>query len=289
MGGHFTTGGDGFMARKYGLAIDSLVAIDVILANGSIVHATPTSYPDVFFVCEAQAAPLRFMHIVDYKLGNERCQTLFRHCNDILCANCCSAHSNNWDLFHVAQPCGRRCRHPNLMSTDSFVVKGVYIGPVETFNKTVLPELSRGLPWPPAAADADSPTFIKEYGLKEALIDANYGDSRIAYPKYGDADFVPTPDYDNYYTKSLITPALPRKSLQDLTSWTAEHQDSSNPLVPWYVTLSLQGGFDNQIFLESKQAAAAFWRRNSTWVFELSGWPEGERRMCFLGKQELTS
>lgn len=50
VGGHFTVGGDGVMARKYGLAIDSLVAMDVVLANGSIVHATSTSYPDVFFV-----------------------------------------------------------------------------------------------------------------------------------------------------------------------------------------------------------------------------------------------
>lgn len=38
------------MARAHGLAIDSLVAIDVVLANGSLVHATPTAYPDVFFV-----------------------------------------------------------------------------------------------------------------------------------------------------------------------------------------------------------------------------------------------
>lgn len=44
------TGGDGFTARAYGLAIDSLRAMDVVLANGSLVHATPTSYPDVFFV-----------------------------------------------------------------------------------------------------------------------------------------------------------------------------------------------------------------------------------------------
>lgn len=50
-GGHFTMGGDGFTSRTWGLAIDSLVAMDVVLANGSLVHATAKSYPDVFFVC----------------------------------------------------------------------------------------------------------------------------------------------------------------------------------------------------------------------------------------------
>lgn len=49
-GGHFTMGGDGFTTRTWGLAIDSLVGMDVVLANGSLVHATAKSYSDVFFV-----------------------------------------------------------------------------------------------------------------------------------------------------------------------------------------------------------------------------------------------
>lgn len=53
-GGHFTIGGDGFTTRAYGLAIDSLVGMDVILANGSVVHATSTEYKDVFFVSNYQ-------------------------------------------------------------------------------------------------------------------------------------------------------------------------------------------------------------------------------------------
>lgn len=53
-GGHFTIGGDGFTTRAYGLAIDSLVGMDVVLANGSVVHATSTEYKDVFFVSEPE-------------------------------------------------------------------------------------------------------------------------------------------------------------------------------------------------------------------------------------------
>jgi FAD/FMN-containing dehydrogenase len=54
-GGHFTIGGDGFTTRAYGLAIDSLVGMDVILANGSVVHATSTEYKDVFFVSDFES------------------------------------------------------------------------------------------------------------------------------------------------------------------------------------------------------------------------------------------
>lgn len=153
-----------------------------------------------------------------------------------------------------------------------FYLKGVYLGPVATFNRTVLPELMRGLPTPGSddsgASFIPSTSFIKEYGWAEALIDANY-DGPIMYPQPGDPDFVPTPDHDKYYTKSLITPALPAQALKDLTTWAVAN--AHDPVVTYYYTMSLQGGYDNQIFLESKEAHTAFRRRNATWVFENTG------------------
>lgn len=45
------------MSRAHGLAIDALVALDVVMANGSLVHATPSAYPDVFFVRRPPEGP----------------------------------------------------------------------------------------------------------------------------------------------------------------------------------------------------------------------------------------
>lgn len=73
----------------------------------------------------------------------------------------------------------------------TFNLKGIYRGPVATFNKTVLPELLRGLP-PPGAGDSDGPTAIKGYAWTDALTDANYGSS-IAYPKPGETGYAPAP------------------------------------------------------------------------------------------------
>lgn len=150
----------------------------------------------------------------------------------------------------------------NMDAWGSFNIKGQYIGPISTFNATVLPELLRGLPTP-GASDDYSPTFVQELNWQGALQDANYGGS-VAYPKPGDVDFVPTPDHDKYYTKSLITPVLPDNAVENLAQWVATHQGNA----PWYFTMSLMGGHDNQIFLPEKQAESAFWRRNSTWVFQ---------------------
>lgn len=49
MGGLTTGGGIGFMVRKHGLAIDNLLAAQVVTAAGEIVTASPDAHPDLFW------------------------------------------------------------------------------------------------------------------------------------------------------------------------------------------------------------------------------------------------
>ena len=42
-------GGHGYLSRKYGLTIDNLVGVDVVLADGSLVHASEEENPDLFW------------------------------------------------------------------------------------------------------------------------------------------------------------------------------------------------------------------------------------------------
>ena len=42
-------GGFGWLSRKYGMTIDSLLSADVVLADGSIVHCDETTEPDLFW------------------------------------------------------------------------------------------------------------------------------------------------------------------------------------------------------------------------------------------------
>jgi FAD/FMN-containing dehydrogenase len=50
IGGHYTHGGYGHFSRAWGLALDQIVAMDVVLANGTIVHASREKHQDIFFV-----------------------------------------------------------------------------------------------------------------------------------------------------------------------------------------------------------------------------------------------
>lgn len=55
VGGHFTHGGYGYQSRAWGLALDSIVGLDVILADGSFVHATAERHHEVFFAMRGAA------------------------------------------------------------------------------------------------------------------------------------------------------------------------------------------------------------------------------------------
>jgi hypothetical protein len=49
VGGLATTGGVGFMGRKYGLTIDHVVAAELVLADGTFVRADAAEHPDLFW------------------------------------------------------------------------------------------------------------------------------------------------------------------------------------------------------------------------------------------------
>ena len=42
----------GFSSRNWGLTLDTIIGLDVVLANGSHVHATNSSYPDTYWVSQ---------------------------------------------------------------------------------------------------------------------------------------------------------------------------------------------------------------------------------------------
>lgn len=56
IGGHATVGGAGFMGRQYGLTIDHIQEVEVVLANLTIVRASATRNPDLFLAVRGAGA-----------------------------------------------------------------------------------------------------------------------------------------------------------------------------------------------------------------------------------------
>jgi FAD/FMN-containing dehydrogenase len=49
VGGLTLGGGIGHLSRRFGLSIDSLIGVDVVLADGTLVHASADEHPDLFW------------------------------------------------------------------------------------------------------------------------------------------------------------------------------------------------------------------------------------------------
>ena len=76
LGGITLGGGIGFLVRKYGLTIDSLLAAEVVTADGQLLHVDDKSHPDLFWAIRGGGGnfgvAIRFkfqLHEVDMVLG----------------------------------------------------------------------------------------------------------------------------------------------------------------------------------------------------------------------------
>jgi FAD/FMN-containing dehydrogenase len=69
MGGLTTGGGIGFMARKYGLAIDNLISARVVTADGVIVQASADEHPDLFWAIRGGGGNVGIVTEFEYRLA----------------------------------------------------------------------------------------------------------------------------------------------------------------------------------------------------------------------------
>jgi FAD/FMN-containing dehydrogenase len=69
MGGLTTGGGIGFMARKYGLAIDNLIAAQVVTAAGEVVRASADEHPDLFWAIRGGGGNFGIITEFTYRLA----------------------------------------------------------------------------------------------------------------------------------------------------------------------------------------------------------------------------
>ncbi|KAI4940036.1 uncharacterized protein J4E92_001324 [Alternaria infectoria] len=262
IGGHYTHGGFGYSSRRWGLALDTIVAMDVVLADGTQLHVTRTTHPELYyalrgaadsigivttFYLQTQPAPAQ---IVSYSVNFTSALKSSSSVADVLLQLQKFAQSSPLMDRNITLEI-----YMNIFGT--FEVRGWYFGDRTHFSSAVLPAMLEGLP------KADNTTIATRNWL-DALQDIAEGEPLVE----------PLTGYNNhqtFYTKSIVTreaKPLTRRALESFAGYVISKGLSADS--PWETYISLYGGRDSQINVPSPDSAA-YSHRDSLWVFQNIG------------------
>lgn len=264
IGGHFTHGGFGYSSRAWGLALDQIVGLDVVLANGTYVHTTSTAYPDLYWALRGAADSIGV--IVNFYLQTQVAPTSIVNWSYSF-SNMFSTASKGANAFaHIqtfvqdATIVDRKLGLGVTLGVDSFTVAGTYMGTKADFTSKIAPGLLNGLPTPASSS-------IKSMTWLDSLNDLG-GEGTLTTPVHGYAE------HDDFYATSVVVPQSAPLTSAALTSY-FQYIISSGTNAPadWFAIIDLYGGPDNQISIRDS-TFASYKNRDSLWVAQHYGYVE---------------
>jgi hypothetical protein len=257
IGGHSTHGGYGYAGRQWGLALDTIVALDIVLANGSFIHATSSQYPDIYWAMRGAADS--FGVVTTFYL-----QTLPAPASVVYFAygytGLFSSVSSISAFFEHVQTFSQNASVVNAnlgglgmyMDGSGVSLSGLYFGDINTYHSTVEAELLRTQP-------AASSTDVEALSWIDALVKLS-GTNTLVTPVHGYSS------HDNFFAKSVTVPESNPLTPAALASYFG-YMIEQGPSAPtsWWSIVNLYGGPGSAINTRDT-TFAAYSDRSSLWV-----------------------
>ena len=262
LGGHATHGGFGYSSRNWGLTLDTIVGMDVVLANGSQVSVTNASNPDLWYALRGAASD--FAIVTTFHLQTQPAPAQIVNWQYNLPNMFSSASSSANYMAHIQSFAlnptfvDRNLGLGMYMDGTTFYVSGTYFGTLQDFESRLVPELLRGLP-SPIWNNTHSESWLDSLS---AL--ANYAPLQQPLTGYN--------QHDDFYAKSVVTPAAEPLSLAAMTSY-FQYMISNgvNNMLgsgnSWFSIMNLYGGPDSQINAVPADSSA-YADRSALWVMQ---------------------
>jgi hypothetical protein len=262
IGGHATHGGYGYSSRAWGLALDSIVGLDAVLANGTIIHANTTSYPDIYYALRGAADS--FGIVTTFYLQTQPAPSSVVYFQFSLPNMFSSSATATKTLLHIqdfatnSTVVDRNLGFGIYMDGNGFTITGTYFGDATRFNNVIKTELLRGLPVPTTS----TVTSMSWLNSLQKLA----GSDSLQQPTTG------YNAHDDFFAKSLVVPQSSPFTSAGLTSYfNYMIQNGAGSGIPWFSIINLYGGPDSQINAQSV-SSSAYSDRSSLWVIQHYGY-----------------
>ncbi|KAF4626196.1 hypothetical protein G7Y89_g11962 [Cudoniella acicularis] len=235
--GHALHGGYGYDSRKWGLTLDHIVALDVVLANGTQIHTTSTSYPDIFFAM--RGAGDSFAIATYFYLSTVPAPSSTQYFTADLSASLSSAAT----------------------AANGFVTLQNYV----ITTTTLTPDLTFGL-----YIDSEGDFNIQGWCIacsttttKSLLSDLLSGFKKTS-------PVIQNLDHDTFYAKSLVTRDVIPLSTKALTSYFT-YILANQGAGPFFSIINLYGGPNSAINTPASNSSA-YSDRSALWVLQNYGY-----------------
>lgn len=258
IGGHSGYGGYGFTSRMWGLTLDTIQSLEVVLANGTIAVASATSYPDLFFALRGSSGSFGIVTSIQVTtFPAPESATVFEYGWDLSAADAATATQQFQTFVQTNIPQEWAAElvigQGSSMGRVSFGLTGGWYGPADQLAGVLAPLLAV-LPQPSSVT----------------LTPGTYINSVQVLGGSGSLDTTTAPDtHDTFYAKSLMTPEASPMTDQALNAFMSYlANEGFNTDTSWFVEIELYGGTNSAINNVAFDATA-FAHRSSMFTLQL--------------------
>lgn len=270
IGGHFTHGGYSHTSRNWGLAMDQIVAADVVLANGTLIKATSSQYPEIFWAIRGAAESFGIVTTFYLKTRAAPASITYFQFSFPTAWNSKTVFTNTF--LHLQDVATNASIIDNRVSFGMYLdgwgtysLSGAFFGSVDEFNTRIRPELLRTLPTP------STPT-VKSYSWYDFLV-LQSGETTIKVPLQG------YDEHENFFAKSITVPE--KDGLKAASVNAFYDYVKAGTSVDFYVIINLYGGPGSAINTKTTNDAA-YADRDSLWVFQNWGYASSGDAVSFI-------
>ncbi|KAF9524631.1 glucooligosaccharide oxidase [Crepidotus variabilis] len=258
IGGHSSFGGYGFTSRKWGLTLDTVRSLDVVLSNGTIASLSSHNYPDLFWAFRGAGASFGVVtqtHVAT--LDAPPSSTVFVYTWDLTAeeaANALGVFQSHAQTPKLPQEYGAEItfRKGSAFGKVSFTFIGGWYGPQDQLQSVIQPVVNK-IPGTPVVQ----------------LTPGSYLDSVITLDGSGNLDTSNvTGDHDTFFARSLTVPESVGLTASARKAFTTFMSNSFNTSTTWFCQVELYGG-TNSAINNVPFDATSFGHRDAIFILQL--------------------